>query len=99
MERRLRVVLRAQGHRRLTDSIEALRRDPAQLDALLDRITINVSQLWRNPEQWTLLESKILPELSRDRERAAGLERRLLLRRRGIHARGDLPRGRACARA
>ncbi len=64
MERRLRSFFERKGIVRLTDSIETLRRDPKQLDALLDRITINVSQLWRNPEQWTLLESKILPELS-----------------------------------
>jgi chemotaxis protein methyltransferase CheR len=64
MERRLRSFFERKGISRLTDSIETLRRDPAQLDALLDRITINVSQLWRNPEQWALLESKILPELT-----------------------------------
>ncbi len=66
MERRLRSFFERKGISRLTDSIEALRRDPAQLAALLDRITINVSQLWRNPEQWTLLESKLLPELTAD---------------------------------
>ncbi|MGO9902014.1 MAG: CheR family methyltransferase [Solirubrobacteraceae bacterium] len=64
MERRLRAFFERKGITRLTDSIAELRRDPAQLDALLDRITINVSQLWRNPEQWSLLESRILPELS-----------------------------------
>ncbi|MGO9792254.1 MAG: CheR family methyltransferase [Solirubrobacteraceae bacterium] len=64
MERRLRAFFERKGINRLTDSLAELRRDPAQLDALLDRITINISQLWRNPEQWSLLESKILPELS-----------------------------------
>jgi len=36
----------------------------AELDAFLDRVTINVSQLWRNPEQWETLEQKILPDLA-----------------------------------
>ena len=49
MERRLRAFFGRRGISRLTDCIEDLRNDPAQLDALLDRITINVSQLWRNP--------------------------------------------------
>ncbi len=64
MERRLRSFFERKGISRLTDSIAELRSDPAQLDALLDRITINVSQLWRNPEQWRLLESTVLPELT-----------------------------------
>ena len=63
MERRLRAFFNRRGFTNLTDCIAELRSDPAQLDALLDRITINVSQLWRNPEQWDLLEKTILPEL------------------------------------
>jgi chemotaxis protein methyltransferase CheR len=63
MERRLRSFLERRGFRKLTDSLPQLRQDKAELDALLDRMTINVSQLWRNPEHWKLLETKILPEL------------------------------------
>lgn len=63
MERRLRSFFERKGISRLTDSLPELRQNPAELDALLDRITINVSQLWRNPEQWALLESVLLPEL------------------------------------
>jgi chemotaxis protein methyltransferase CheR len=40
------------------------RADRAELDAFLDRITINVSQLWRNPEQWDVLARAVLPELA-----------------------------------
>jgi chemotaxis protein methyltransferase CheR len=64
MERRLRTFFERRGIRKLTDSLPQLRQDKAELDALLDRMTINVSQLWRNPEHWKLLESKILPELA-----------------------------------
>jgi len=63
MERRLRTFLERRGFRRLMDAMPELRADRAELDALLDRMTINVSQLWRNPEHWKLLETKILPEL------------------------------------
>ena len=42
-----------------------LKADPAELDAFLDRVTINVSQLWRHPAQWATLASAILPELAR----------------------------------
>ena len=42
-------------------------RDPAALDELLDRITINVTQLWRNPESGRLLEQEVLPRAGRER--------------------------------
>src|SRR5215211_762359 len=38
--------------------------EPAELDAFLDRVTINVSQLWRHPEQWSALARTILPDLA-----------------------------------
>ena len=63
MERRLRTFLERQGFKRLTDALAGLRADRSKLDALLDRMTINVSQLWRNPEQWQFLEREIIPEL------------------------------------
>jgi chemotaxis protein methyltransferase CheR len=64
MERRLRTFLaRRGGFNKLVDSLPSLRADRAELDALLDRMTINVSQLWRNPDHWQLLERKVLPEL------------------------------------
>jgi chemotaxis protein methyltransferase CheR len=63
MERRLRSFFARKGISLLTDCLDGLRKDKTQLDALLDRVTINVSQLWRHPEQWTRLEREILPEL------------------------------------
>jgi chemotaxis protein methyltransferase CheR len=65
MERRLRSFFARKGFERLTDSLSALKRDRAELDALLDRVTINVSQLWRNPQQWLQLERDVLPDLAR----------------------------------
>lgn len=64
MERRLRSFYANKGVQQLTESFERLRTDPAHLEDLLDRITINVSQLWRNPEQWAVIEQKLLPELA-----------------------------------
>jgi chemotaxis protein methyltransferase CheR len=64
MERRLRTFLsRRGGFTKLVDSLPSLRADRAELDALLDRMTINVSQLWRNTDHWQLLERNVLPEL------------------------------------
>jgi chemotaxis protein methyltransferase CheR len=64
MERRLRTFYSNKGLNNLSDAITRLRDDPSQLEQLLDRITINVSQLWRNPEQWELIQTQLLPELA-----------------------------------
>ncbi len=64
MERRIRSFARRRGSEGLTEYLTVLRREPGELDDFLDRMTINVSQLWRNPEQWKLIGDAILPELA-----------------------------------
>lgn len=64
MERRVRTFAERRGHSGLPAYLGALGADPAELEAFLDRMTINVSQLWRNPEQWELLGRRLLPELA-----------------------------------
>jgi chemotaxis protein methyltransferase CheR len=67
MERRIRTFAQRRKVARLADYAEVLKADPAEREAFLDRITINVSQLWRNPEQWLVLGKAVLPELARHR--------------------------------
>lgn len=64
MERRLRTFMERRGFRKLSDSLPRLRENREELDALLDRMTINVSQLWRNPQHWVAIEKVIVPELT-----------------------------------
>jgi chemotaxis protein methyltransferase CheR len=64
MERRIRTWTARRGTDDLAAYAKRLRAEPAELDAFLDRVTINVSQLWRHPEQWASLSSTILPELA-----------------------------------
>jgi chemotaxis protein methyltransferase CheR len=66
MERRIRSFASRLGEPTLHAYLGVLRREPARLEEFLDRITINVSQLWRNPEQWELLAEKVLPGLARE---------------------------------
>jgi chemotaxis protein methyltransferase CheR len=65
MERRIRSFAERRGCPDLDAYLKLLQHDEAELDALLDRITINVSQLFRNPEQWDLLARSIIPDLAR----------------------------------
>lgn len=65
MERRLRTHAEREGHRDLDGYLAALRRDPVARDGFLDRMTINVSELFRNPERFEELERVHLPSLLR----------------------------------
>jgi chemotaxis protein methyltransferase CheR len=64
MERRIRSFVAARGDDDLAGYARRLGTEPAELEQFLDRVTINVSQLWRNPEQWEVIEERILPELA-----------------------------------
>ncbi|HWT24792.1 MAG TPA: protein-glutamate O-methyltransferase CheR [Solirubrobacteraceae bacterium] len=71
MERRIRTWVERRGGEDLAGYARRLKREPAELDAFLDRVTINVWQFWRHPEQWKALGDSILPELAeRGRVRA-----------------------------
>jgi chemotaxis protein methyltransferase CheR len=64
MERRLRTFAERRGIKLLADYLAILKTDPEELEQFLDRLTINVSQLWRNPEQWATLGRTAIPELA-----------------------------------
>src|SRR5699024_2211976 len=49
MERRIRTFIDRRGHEGLSAYLQVLRADGAELEAFLDRVTINVSELWRHP--------------------------------------------------
>ncbi len=61
MERRIRTFAARRGSAALGTYLGVLGESREELEAFLDRVTINVSQLWRNPEQWELLRHTILP--------------------------------------
>jgi chemotaxis protein methyltransferase CheR len=65
MERRIRTWTARRGTEDLAEYARRLKADNGELDAFLDRVTINVSQLWRHPEQWASLSTTILPELAK----------------------------------
>jgi len=65
MERRVRTFAQRRGTPDLLAYGQRLKTEPEELDAFLDRVTINVSHLWRHEDQWTALGDTILPELGR----------------------------------
>lgn len=67
MERRLRTFAERAGHADLDAYLATIRRDAAARDDFLDRMTINVSELFRNPERFSELERTHLPALIAER--------------------------------
>ena len=65
MERRIRTFAQRSNHTDLVAYAAVLKDDAEELDRFLDRVTINVSQLWRNPQQWSLLAKQVIPDIAK----------------------------------
>lgn len=63
MERRIRSHAARRETPDLGEFLGRLERSPEWLDSFLDRITINVSELYRNPGQYETVRTKVLPTL------------------------------------
>lgn len=63
IKRRIASRVRARGFRTSAPYVELLREDNDELDALLAVLTIHVSQFFRNPSTYQVLEEIILPDL------------------------------------
>ncbi|MBE3562762.1 MAG: protein-glutamate O-methyltransferase CheR [Hydrogenibacillus schlegelii] len=64
MMRRLMSLMRRRGFDDFDRFLEALIADPKLRAEFVDRVTINVSEFFRNPELWALLDREVLASLS-----------------------------------
>lgn len=65
MKRRLTSLRVKRGFANFAAYFDALMKDEALRAEFMDRVTINVSEFWRNPIRWSVLEQKFIPELAR----------------------------------
>jgi chemotaxis protein methyltransferase CheR len=63
MKRRLTSLYEKKGYSSFQEYFQVLYRDQEILNEFLDRITINVSEFYRNYKRWEVLEKKILPKI------------------------------------
>ncbi len=63
MKRRLTSLFMKRGFTTFISYFNALTKDKDLMNEFLDRVTINVSEFWRNPTRWTILEQKFIPEM------------------------------------
>ncbi len=63
MKRRINSLISRNGYNDYDDYFVALKSDSKLLDDFVNYLTINVTEFYRNPTQWQVLENEILPEL------------------------------------
>lgn len=63
MKRRLTSLYEKKGYKSFQEYFHAIQSSKDILNEFLDRMTINVSEFYRNQKRWDVLEKKILPSL------------------------------------
>lgn len=63
MKRRIQSLLNRNNFKDFDDYFEGLKSDKALLEQFINYLTINVSEFYRNPNQWNVLEMDIIPSL------------------------------------
>lgn len=63
MKRRLTSLRNKRGYTHFDQYFQALDSDKQLLHEVMDRVTINVSEFYRNPKRWRVLKDSILPTL------------------------------------
>ncbi|MGV2938441.1 protein-glutamate O-methyltransferase CheR [Mesobacillus sp. LC4] len=63
MKRRLTSLYQKKGYSSFKEFFQALDKDKQLMNEFLDRMTINVSEFFRNAKRWEVLDQSIIPEL------------------------------------
>ena len=66
MKRRLTSLYEKKGFTSFQEFFQAMNNDQELLNEFLDRMTINVSEFYRNKQRWDVLENKIFPTLLKE---------------------------------
>ena len=63
MRRRIDTIATKHGCSNYDEYIHVLKTDKDKFEAFVNFLTINVSEFYRNPDQWKILEGQVFPEL------------------------------------
>lgn len=63
MRRRIDTLIRKTTAKTYDEYVVLLKKDKDIFEAFINFLTINVSEFYRNPDQWQILDKKIIPEL------------------------------------
>src|SRR5690625_1157806 len=65
MRRRLTSLRNNRNFSNFNEYFTAIERDEHLRNEFIDRITINVSEFYRNPKRWDVLREKVLPTITK----------------------------------
>lgn len=68
LQRRILAMVEQRNTKDLTEFWQNLATDPQGIAWFLDKLAINTSELYRNPEKWVEMRERILPDLLKDRK-------------------------------
>lgn len=68
MRRRLTSLRNKRGFQKFNDYYLAMEKDETMLEELVDRMTINVTEFYRNPKRWDVLRDKVIPKLIENKQ-------------------------------
>lgn len=69
MKRRITTLRDKRGFSSYVGYFEAMEKDPQMTKEFIDRLTINVSEFFRNKKRWDVLRDRILPDLTENKSR------------------------------
>lgn len=65
MKRRIESLMERKGFKAFDAYFQAMQKDKSLLDSFVSYLTINVSEFYRNPKQWEILEDEIIPYMKK----------------------------------
>jgi chemotaxis protein methyltransferase CheR len=63
MKRRLTSLCNKRGFKNFSEYFVAINKEQTLLQEFLDKVTINVSEFFRNPSRWKVMEEKVFPKI------------------------------------
>lgn len=69
MKRRITSLRNKRGYKTFAEYFKAINQDKKLLNEFVDRITINVSEFYRNPKRWEVLKTTIVPLLIQNKKK------------------------------
>lgn len=74
MKRRITSLIEKKGFLQFCAFLEAMSTDKGLYNTFINYLTINVSEFYRNPQQWEMFEKRMLPEIKKSRQSLENLK-------------------------
>ena len=69
MRRRIDTLATKNGAKSYDEYVAMLKKDKDKFEQFVNFLTINVSEFYRNPDQWKMMDEKVIPKLLKEQKR------------------------------